>query len=106
MHLGIRNTVEIIKGKLFMNQFGSRRTPLKYLDRQNDAKYKEALNWLSDIDYWSNYETAREKRKDTPTTGNWLLTHDDYEKWIKGEVSTLWLYGIRTYQFHQGNSGY
>src|SRR5579862_2369949 len=51
----------------------------------------EVLNWLRLNDTLTNHNLARSKHE--PTTGNWFLESDGFQKWLNRSKSSLWLYG-------------
>jgi hypothetical protein len=59
---------------------------------QNDNERKELLNWLSSVDPWTNYNSAR--RNHAQSTSNWLVEEStEFKKWEKEQNSFLWLHG-------------
>ncbi|KAF2637645.1 hypothetical protein P280DRAFT_357966, partial [Massarina eburnea CBS 473.64] len=55
------------------------------------SKLEKILQWLSPPDYSTNHSEARKKHKHG--TGEWLLRCREYQDWISGSSSSLWLHG-------------
>jgi hypothetical protein len=56
-------------------------------------RHRRIIHWLSTTDPTLNYYAALKKRE--PTTGQWLLAHEDFQKWKSNRRSLLWIKGIR-----------
>jgi hypothetical protein len=54
-----------------------------------------ALDWLSNVDFRSNYQDALRRRE--AGTGQWLIDQELFKSWRDGPVQALWLHGMRTY---------
>jgi hypothetical protein len=52
------------------------------------------LNWLSNVDFRSNYLDALRKRE--AGTGQWLIDQELFKSWRDGPLRALWLNGMRT----------
>ena len=60
--------------------------------RDNDRR--TILNWLSpELNFWIKQRDFLALCKEG--TGEWLLDHPEFEKWLSGTNSTLWCPGIR-----------
>ncbi len=55
------------------------------------AEEQSILEWLSKYSFSDSHITADSRRE--PTTGAWILSLLEYEKWKTSDRSLLWLYG-------------
>jgi hypothetical protein len=75
-----------------INQLGLKLTTL--CERSNMENSRDALNWASTIPCEDIHFFSRKGR--TENTGEWLLTHSQYQLWRSSDKSMiLWLHGIR-----------
>lgn len=58
----------------------------------------QVLDWLSNVDFRSNYEDALQVREQG--TGQWLIGQELFKSWRDSPLQTLWLHGMRMYFFH------
>ncbi|RCI10929.1 hypothetical protein L249_5166 [Ophiocordyceps polyrhachis-furcata BCC 54312] len=58
----------------------------------NKQRLQVLLDWLQAPDPSVLHHKLFKKR--VAETGRWLLETEDFQQWIKGESSSLWLYGI------------
>jgi hypothetical protein len=68
-------------------------------------KLVKFIQWLSVTDPSSNHYAACNKRYSE--TGEWILSHKDFQAWLTDEHSMLWLYGKRKlhpYEYDFSNS--
>lgn len=57
----------------------------------------EALDYISDVKFGEQHRKKIEMR--TPETGQWLLSHDKFQQWMRAGNSTiLWLQGTGMHQ--------
>ncbi|KAJ5357020.1 hypothetical protein N7517_011629 [Penicillium concentricum] len=74
-------------------------TPMKRVDeniqhllqKMDEEKRIEMLEWISSIPFGKNHNNVKEKR--TPGTGEWLLQHEDFANWEESDSSIFWLQG-------------
>lgn len=57
-----------------------------------DQTRQDIFKWLAAPDPFVNHVLNRKKRPGS--TGTWLLTSKQYDTWLHGRKSLLWLYGI------------
>ncbi|KAH9888269.1 ankyrin repeat-containing domain protein [Xylariomycetidae sp. FL2044] len=57
-----------------------------------EASEEKVLRWLETASPTTNHLAAVSKHK--TSTGDWLLEHESYKKWLSGSAKTLWLRGI------------
>jgi hypothetical protein len=63
-------------------------------NRSDKDERTAILLWTSNIPYEDNHKSACDGR--TKDTGEWLLTHGQFQEWQSSNESTiLWLHGIR-----------
>ena len=73
------------------------------LDQENrirDQESREIVEWLSPLNFWAKQNDTIERRQEG--TGEWLLKHPDFQKWVNGEISIVWCPGDRTPPFSSG----
>ncbi|KAJ5174514.1 uncharacterized protein N7482_000391 [Penicillium canariense] len=61
-------------------------------DAVRDIEDRDLLQRISDLDATVDHDRARAKH--VPKTGDWLLHHEMYRKWMDGDSQVLWLHGI------------
>ncbi|KAJ5316803.1 hypothetical protein N7508_001311 [Penicillium antarcticum] len=61
------------------------------LQTVDEGERIKMLEWISPIPFGKNHNNVKEKR--TPSTGGWLLQHEDFSKWEQNESSIFWLQG-------------
>jgi hypothetical protein len=64
------------------------------MDRIKDQEDCDIINWLSPWNFWLKQNDMFERRCNG--TGEWLLSHSEFQKWIEGETHVLWCPGNRT----------
>jgi hypothetical protein len=63
-------------------------------EREKWEERREFLRWISEVDYEDNFNEFIKQRH--LQTGNWILAHSAFKKWIDGPVSSLlWCFGKR-----------
>ena len=67
---------------------------LDQVDRIKDQEGHDIVNWLSPLNFWLKQNDTFERRQEG--TGEWLLEHPEFRKWIEGENRALWCPGDRT----------
>jgi ankyrin repeat protein len=64
----------------------------KLLRRQHDQEHETILEWLTPIDYASQQSDIINRRQEG--TGLWLLTSEEFQKWVNQGKETLFCPGI------------
>jgi hypothetical protein len=58
---------------------------------QKSDQHQKLIKWLAASDPWTNHASARKHHE--PHTGDWLLQSPMYQRWKKGSIKHLWLFG-------------
>ena len=66
--------------------------------RSISAEEREAIHWLSPLDFASKHADAVSRRQQG--TGRWLLESSEFRSWIQTPGKVLWCPGIRKYFLH------
>lgn len=60
-------------------------------EQEKKNRIRKIAQWLSPPDPRPNHDTARQRHE--PTTGLWLLRHEEYQRWSAGDIQHLWIHG-------------
>ena len=62
-------------------------------DEQELARMKRICEILSKIDFTETYKFHRSRT--TEGTANWIYDMAEIKSWLEGQVTNLWIHGIR-----------
>ena len=63
------------------------------MNRIEDNESRDIVKWLSPLNFWTKQDDTFERRQEG--TGEWLLDHPEFQKWVDGETKVLWCPGDR-----------
>ena len=64
-----------------------------HLDQLKSEEDRDIIEWLSPLNYWTKQNDIFDWRHEG--TGEWLIRHPEFEKWIEGDTQVLWCPGNR-----------
>ncbi|KAI1276347.1 hypothetical protein F5Y07DRAFT_140399 [Xylaria sp. FL0933] len=61
-------------------------------DKSRDVETQTIIQWISPLSFRATHTSVLESAQ--PGTGRWLLDHEVFRRWVTGEISILWCWGI------------
>ncbi|KAM0323197.1 hypothetical protein ACHAPQ_008786 [Fusarium lateritium] len=60
--------------------------------KSRDEEATKIISWISPISFHAKHIDVLERVE--PGTGTWLLEHDTFKSWLRGDINVLWCPGI------------
>ncbi|KAM0218304.1 hypothetical protein ACHAQI_001492 [Fusarium lateritium] len=67
--------------------------------KSRDEEATKIISWISPISFHAKHIDVLERVE--PGTGTWLLEHDTFKSWLRGDINVLWCPGIRPSKLHR-----
>lgn len=67
----------------------------RYEVQYRDEEARKIIRWISSISFRARHADVLESVQ--PGTGTWLLHHEMFRSWVKGNIDILWCPGIRAF---------
>lgn len=61
--------------------------------KSRDEEAIKIISWISPISFHAKHIDILERVE--PGTGTWLIEHDTFQSWLRGDIDVLWCPGIR-----------